>query len=69
MTRTITGIAITDEKAEELLMKWATRQPMSCTEISICLGYSRERVRQIEKSAMGKIRAVLARELHMEEMK
>lgn len=69
MTRTITGIAITPEKADDLLMKWATRQPMTCTEVGICLGYSRERVRQIEKAAMGKIRAVLAREMHMEEMK
>lgn len=48
---------------ERLLEMWANYEPMTLAEVARCMGKSKEHIRQIEKSAMLKIRAAVEREL------
>jgi len=46
---------------ELLLLKWNSRKPMSQQEIAILLGCSRGNVSYVERRAMRKIRAAMAK--------
>jgi hypothetical protein len=49
-------LVATPEERERLLRKYRDRVPMGPTEIGLALGISRERARQIERTALWKLR-------------
>ena len=50
---------------EAAMTLWDLRRPMSCEEIAIAVGTSHQTIRNIERAALAKIRAVACRRLEL----